>query len=431
MSNESGPASLRPRKTLGRVRPSHALLLLVAVAIGVSFLGFNTSGSALNKVDPKADLETPRVAKKRAGVFHPTEAQLAGLTIEPVGKHPFRSELVTDGKIAVDENRSTPVFSPYSGRVTRIVAEPGDVIERGQLLFALEATDMVQAQNDFITALSGVETARSQLKLAQINEKRQHDLYDAKAVPLKDWQLAQNELIVQQDNMRTAEIAVEAVRNRLRILAKSDEELLAFEKTGRINPETPIHSPIAGTVVTRKVGPGQYITAGASDPAGDPVFVVGDLSTVWLVANVRETDALTIRPGQSVEFRVLAAPARAFAAKVKYVATAMDPATRRLLVRATLENPDRLLKPEMFASVTIFTSDHDLSPAVPREAVIYDGNTARLWIAADDKTLELRRFQPGLTAGNLVQVVSGVQAGEKIVTRGGVFIDRAAAGGES
>jgi cobalt-zinc-cadmium efflux system membrane fusion protein len=353
------------------------------------------------------------------------------LTIEPVMARPFRSVVVTDGKVAVDENRATPIFSPYSGRVTRIAAEPGDVIERGQLLFALEATDMVQAQNDFITALSGLETARSQLKLAQIVEKRQHDLYDAKAVPLKDWQQAQADLVAAQDNHRTAEIALEAVRNRLRILAKSDEELSAFEKTGKINPETPIYAPIAGTVVQRKVGPGQYITAGASDPAGDPVFVVGDPTTVWLVANIRETDALKVQLGQEVEFRVLAAPGRVFTARMKYVATAMDPVTRRLLVRATVDNSARLLKPEMFASVSIFTSEETMSPAVPREAVIYEGDVARVWVAGDDRSLALRRIEPGLTSGNFIQVLGGLAAGDRIVTRGSVFIDRAAAGGDT
>lgn len=422
---DQSPVTRRARVRL-RGAPAATALFLLAVVLGAGILWSKARPDAADK----ADLEPSSQSRKRLGAFYPTEAQWAGLTIEPIAQKSFRSELVTDGKIAVDENRSTPVFSPYSGRVTRIAAEPGDKIERGQLLFALEATDMVQAQNDFITAVAGLETARSQSKLAQINEKRQHDLYDAKAVPLKDWQQSQADLIAAQDNLRTAEIALEAVRNRLRILAKTEQELDVFERTGKIDPSTPINSPIAGTVVQRKVGPGQFITSGASDPAGDPVFVVGDLSTVWVVANVRETDALKIHPGQAVEFRVLAAPGRTFTARMKYVATAMDPATRRLLVRATVDNPDRLLKPEMFASVSIFTSDAATSPAVPREAIIYEGDVTRVWVAADDKSLELRRIEPGLTTGNFVQVVKGLALGEKIVTRGSVFIDRAAAGGE-
>jgi cobalt-zinc-cadmium efflux system membrane fusion protein len=408
------------------VRPAGAvagLAVLAVLAAGVLLM------SKTRQVDHgTGDREISSQSKKRPGAFYPSDAQWVGLKIEPVQQQAFRAELVTDGKITVDDNRSTPVFSPYSGRVTKIAAQAGESVERGQLLFALEATDMVQAQNDFITALSGLETARSQHKLAQIIEKRQHDLYDAKAVPLKDWQQAEADLVAAQDTLRTAEIALEAVRNRLRILAKTEAELDAFQKTGKISPDTPIYSPIAGTVVQRKVGPGQFITSGASDPAGDPVFVVGDLSAVWLVANVRESDALKMRTGQEIEFRVVAAPGRTFTAKMDYVATALDPTTRRLLVRATVANPDRALKPEMFASVSIFTSDMIDSPAVPREAIIYEGETARVWVASDDKSLELRRIEPGLTAGNIVQVVKGLTVGEKIVTKGSVFIDRAAAG---
>jgi cobalt-zinc-cadmium efflux system membrane fusion protein len=402
--------------------------LVIALSIGALLLFSKKHQSGLAE---KTGMESSTQSKPPAGAFRPTAAQFAGLTIEPIGLRPFRSELVTDGKIAVDENRSTPIFSPYSGRVTRLAAEPGDVILRGQLLFALEATDMVQAQNDFITAIAGLETARSQLRLAQTNEKRQHDLYEAKAVPLKDWQQAQADLTAAQDNMRTAEIALEAVRNRLRILQKTEDEITNFEKTGKINPETPIYAPITGTIVQRKVGPGQFITSGASDPAGDPVFVVGDLSTVWLVANVRETDALKVHVGQALECRVLSAPARVFKSNINYVASAMDPTTRRLLVRATVENPEKLLKPEMFASVSILIHEDEMSPAVPREAIIYEGDIARVWIATDDKTIALREIKTGLANGNMVQVLHGVQAGEKVVTRGALFIDRAASGNES
>jgi cobalt-zinc-cadmium efflux system membrane fusion protein len=374
----------------------------------------------------KADTDLSSQSRRERGVFHPTAAQWAGLTIRPVEARAFRSSVVTDGKIAVDEDHSTPIFSPYSGLIKRLAVKLGERIKRGQLVFALEATDMVQAQNDFITSLAALETARSQLNLAQIIEKRQHDLYDAKAVPLKDWQQAQNDLVAAQNNVRSAEIALEAVRNRLRILQKTEQEIVDFEKTGKINPETPIYSPIDGTIVQRKVGPGQYVISGASDP----VFVVGDLATVWLFANVREADAPKVAIGQAVEFKVLSYPERTFAAKISYVTPAVDPTTRRVQVRANVDNPGGLLQPEMFANVSIFTSDAATSPAVPREAIIYEGDGARVWVATDDKSVELRRVKLGLTNGNAVQVLEGLTAGDKVVTKGSLFIDRAATGPE-
>jgi cobalt-zinc-cadmium efflux system membrane fusion protein len=311
--------------------------------------------------------------------------------------------------------------------VIKLLAQPGDRVEKGQALFTVEATDMVQAQNDFLTAVAGLNKARSQLNLAQITERRQHQLYDAKAAALKDWQQAQADLVSAQNDTRTAEVALEAVRNRLRILGKSDREIDAFEKTGAIRPDTPIYSPIGGTITQRKIGPGQFIAAGASDPA----YVVGDLSTVWLIANVRESDVPKLRVGQPVEVRVAAYPDKVFRAKVTYVASAVDPTTRRLQVRAEVENPNDELKPEMFASFSIITGEEDTGPAVPRDAIVYEGDTARVWVARSDGGIELRQIQPGLTTEDAVQVVRGLKSGEKVITRGALFIDRAASGDSS
>jgi len=354
--------------------------------------------------------------------FHPTEQQWASLTSEPVRAYPFRVEFATEGKIAVNEDSATPIFSPYAGRVTALRAKPGDFVQRGQLLFVVEATDTVQGLNDFITALSTMKSARSKLNLAQIIEKRANDLYAGKAVPLKDWQQAQADLATAENDMRASVTAVEAVHNRLRILGRSEEEIKRFEQTRQVDADTPIPSPIAGTVVQRKVGPGQYVNSGASDP----VFVIGDLSTVWLTAFVRETDAAKVRRGQQLSFRVPAVPQREYRARVDYVAATFDPVSRRLLVRATVDNKDGLLKPEMFAGVTLYSDDGLEALGVPRKAVIYEGEATRVWIARDDHTIEQRQVKLGLTNGDMIQVLDGLTAGERVIVAGSLFIDRAA-----
>jgi len=376
---------------------------------------------------PNSNSEFSSQARSPAGVFHPTAAQWAALTVETAEQHQFRLEFATEGKIAVNDDSSTPIFSPYAGRVIKLLARPGEYVKRGQLLFIVEATDTVQGLNDFIAALSATKTARSKLNLAQIVEKRANDLYAGKAVPLKDWQQAQADLAAAQNDMRSSETAVEAARNRLRILGRSDEEIATFEEKRQIKPDTPIYSPIEGTVVGRKIGPGQYVMSGATDPA----FVIGDLSTVWLTAFIRETDAANVRVGQDIAFTVLAAPNRIFRARLSYVASTFDPTSRRLLVRATVENSDGALKPEMFANVTLFSNDDSSgieTPAVPRSAVIYEGDAARLWIARDDHSIELRQVKIGLSDRKLMQVLSGVRVGEKVVTKGTLFIDRTASG---
>jgi cobalt-zinc-cadmium efflux system membrane fusion protein len=373
---------------------------------------------------PQRNLEISSQSRKGFARYLPTPAEWAGLTIEPVSARSFRAEHVTEGKIAVDEDRATPVFSPYAGRIIKLLARPGDNVKQGQPLFVIEAADTVQAQNDFVAASTGLNKAKSALDLAGIQDRRAKDLFEGKAVPLKDYQQSQAALIQAQNDVRSATTALEAARNRLRILGLSDEAIAAFQEKGRIDPQTTIVAPIAGTVVQRKVGPGQYVTAGASDP----VFVIGDLSTVWLTAFVRETDASMVSIGQDLSFTVLALPGRDIAARINYVAAAIDPATRRLLVRASIDNKDGLLKPEMFANVTIYSASDHPAVAVPKQALIYEGDQVRVWVAHDDKSIELRQIKTGLTNGNLVEVTDNLKPGEKIVTKGSLFIDRAASG---
>lgn len=419
MSNDPHRPQLRVRALPARVQ---ALVVLCVVLGGGALVWAVKSHSGGKAAD--ADTAVSSQSKRPRGIFYPTAAQWATLTVEPVQQRVFRSEHVTEGKIAVDEDRSTPIFSPYAGRVTKLFVKPGDTVTLGQPLFTVEATDMVQAQNDFITASTALNKAHSTLNLAQINDKRQRLLYEGKAVPLKEVQQAQGTLDAAENDVRSAEVALEAARNRLRILGKTDQEITEFQEKGTINPATPIYAPIAGTIVQRKVGPGQYVGTGASDP----VFVIGDLSTVWLVAYVRETEAPIVHIGQAVFFTVLAYPDRSFPANISYVAAALDPTSRRLLVRATVNNSAGLLKPEMFASVKIFTGEGDTAVAVPRDAVIYEGETARVWVARDDTSIELRRIKVGLTNGNMVEVLHGLAPTDRVVTKGSLFIDRVAAG---
>ena len=377
----------------------------------------------LNSGPGNAVARPEKVTRDADGAFRPSETQWTSLKLTPVRQVSFRDERATDGKIAINEDTTTPVFSPYSGRVTRLIAKPGDRVERGAPLFAIDASEFVQGQNDLVTAVAGVEKASSRLTLAQTVEKRQRDLLAIRGGALKDLEQAQSDLVSAQGDLRSAEIALAAARNRLRILGRADEEIARLEKVDRIGAESIVAAPIAGTVIQRKVGLGQYITVGASDP----VFTVGDLSTVWLVANVRESDAPRMKVGAPVEVSVLAYPGRVFNARLAYVAPALDPNTRRLPVRAEIENPGRELLPEMFASFRIVSGESRLMPAVPQEAVVYEGAQARVWVARpSEKTVVTRSIEVGATTNGLVEVRKGVSVGDTVVASGTLFIDRAA-----
>ena len=413
MSNEL----LKRLQMVSRRRWAVAAVLLALA--GAAVYGFVPFAGA-----KRGHSEVSSQSRKGLSRYTPSPAEWASLTIQPVSELAFRAEHVTEGKIAIDEDRSTPVFSPYAGRVTKVLARPGDSVVKGQPLFVIEAADNVQAQNDFIAAMTAMNKAKSALDLAQLQGTRAKDLFEGKAVPLKDYQQSQATLIQAENDMRSSQTAMEAARNKLRILGLTDEDIATFQEKRRINPETTIFAPIAGTVVQRKIGPGQYVNAGASDP----VYVIGDLSTVWMTAFVRETDSANISVGQEVTFNVLALPGRTLPARLNYVATAIDPATRRLLVRATIDNKKGLLKPEMFANVTIYSASDHPAVGVPKQALIYEGDQVRIWVAREDKSIELRQIKPGLTNGDLVEVVGNLRPGEQIVTKGSLFIDRAASG---
>jgi membrane fusion protein, heavy metal efflux system len=398
----------------------HRLLIAGVVLVAVFGAGFWVLDGGPSNAVVRAEKPTAEAD----GAFRPSDTQWGSLKLTPVRQVAFRDERATDGKIALNEDTTTPVFSPYSGRVSRLIAKPGDRVDAGAPLFAIEASEFVQGQNDLVTAVAGVEKSKSRVDLAKTVEKRQRELLAIRGGALKDLEQAQSDLIGAQGDLRSAEIALAAVRNRLRILGRSDADIDRLEKVDKIGAEAIVNAPIGGTVIQRKVGLGQYINVGASDP----VFTVGSLDTVWLIANVRESDAPRMKVGQPVEVSVLAYPKRIFNAKLTYVAPALDATTRRLPVRAEITNPGRELLPEMFATFRIISGDARMGAAVPADAVIYEGAQARVWVARpDQKVVVSRSVEVGDTVNGLVEVRKGLQIGETVVASGTLFIDRAAA----
>jgi membrane fusion protein, heavy metal efflux system len=427
-------APVRPETSpeLGRRLPRPVQMVLIAVVLGVVLTVFVAGPAVLHLLGLGSPAETTEAAPQVEGrAFKPTDKQWATLKIQPVEDRVFQNAAETDGKIALDDDLVTPVFSPYSGRVTRLLVKAGDTVEKGDPLFAVQATELAQAQNDLITAVAGLKTARAQLTLADTNEKRQHALYQAQGAALKDWQQSQVDLATAQGGLNSAQVALSAVRSRLRILGKSNDDIDGIENAPdplKLDADTVVRAPISGSVVQRQVGLGQNIVS-ASSGASSPVFMIGDLSRLWLVANAREEDAPHLHVGDPVEVHLLAYPDRVFKARLAYVAGSIDATTHRLPVRAEVENPDLMLKPEMFASFRIITGADVTSPSVPVSAVVYEGDAAHVWVADDQaKTLEIRPIQIGHTREGMIQVLDGLKVGDKIVTAGAVFIDRAVSG---
>lgn len=399
-----------PRRGLPRNR-QFAILALAAVVVLGLFLLVPLVGQLFAPKPP------PPAAALPSGTFRATNAEWAGLGLATAETMAFSPADQTDGKIAANDNKTTLVYSPFTGRVTRVMAKVGDRVRAGSPLFAIEASEFVQSQNDLVTAAA-------QVRLTKAAEARQEALYKDNGAALKDLEQSQADLA-------TAEINLAAARNRLRVLGKSAAEVAAVERglvDRGMSGETIVAAPIGGVVTQKSVGVGQNLASVANNGGSTPAYSISDLSTVWLVGNLREADAPDARLGQTVQVHVNALPDRVFTARLNYIASTVDPVTRRVTVRADIPNPGGELLPEMFASFTLITGAATPSVGVPEQGVIYEGDQARVWVARADHLLQLRQVKTGQTTGGMVQVLTGLSAGEQVVTNGALFIDRASKG---
>jgi membrane fusion protein, heavy metal efflux system len=403
----SQASSLRKRRSTSIQPVAASILVTGSVLLAGCGMGVDHAAQATDQAPPGTS-------------FRPTEEQWRGLAVAAVGTAIFPEEEETDGQIAVDDDIATPVLAPFTGQVVKVMVQAGDHVARGQPLAAVKATEIAQGEADFGAATANLASARIQLRAAEANEARQKALLAAEGAAERDVQLAESDLAAARSAVAADEAAVTAARNRLQILGYDPGRPLA----GAV---TLIRSPIAGVVIQRQVGVGQYLNS-AANGATTPLFTVGDLSKVWLVANVREEDAGRMRGGEPLRVKLIALPGRLFQAKISYVAPALDPATHRLPVRAVLDNPGGALKPGMFGDFTIVSGAGRTAPAAPSSAVLYDGPRAGVWVVRPDRSLALQPIEVGRSQGDLVEVIRGLAPGQKVVSSGALFIDRAAKG---
>jgi len=399
MTPEPFGAATSPRRRRG----DQSALLRAAALLVACCIGAGTASAQPQKDD----------------TVHVTTDQLHQLDVVKVELRPFRLEKFAVGQIAYNEDLSTAVLAPFAGRVTRLIARLGERVAQGAPLLEVDSSEVVQPQNDLLAAVAATNKARAKLSLATLNEARNKGLYEGKAGALKDWQQSQAELDAAQNDLRAAETAVDAARNRLRILGLTPQEIADLEAKGQIKRSVPIISPIEGTVVARKVGPGQYVR---NDPP-DQLYVVADLSTMWLKAFVPEIDIPFIRVGQDIEVRVTALPGRTFAARVTHIGALFEATTRRIEVRSEVANPEGALKAEMFASFKITTADSVTALAVPIDAVIREADVATVWVQREPLLFERRPVRIGIEQDGQVQIREGLAAGESAVARGAIYLD--------
>lgn len=419
MDHPADSATLPHAPTFARARQVRILLIVAIVVIALVVLF-----KVVSWLDTPVEQSTPALP---AGTFRPTPLQLSELRIEHIGSGEDPAGVSATGLISVDEEHSTPLVLPYAGQVQQVLVQAGQHVTQGQPILRIASPDFVDARNALFSAAAQHATAVAQLKTAQETETRQAAIFATAGGARKDVRQSESDLVAAQSSLRSADAALGAARDKLSLLGKSPDEVRRLEAAGEvagIYSLTTFHAPVSGTIASRNVAPGQYVTAGGDKP----IATIADLSRVWLVAQVAETDAARVHLGDPVEVTTPAYPGRIFHATLDNIAASLDPDTHRLPVRATVSNPDEALKPEMFATFTIRRPGEQEALLVPSAAVIHEGDSARVWVAGPDGLLRVRPVVIGDSANGMDRIVSGLSRGERIVTAGAIFVNEAGLG---
>jgi cobalt-zinc-cadmium efflux system membrane fusion protein len=437
------------------VAPMWAISMAVgALAVGFIVGVFLTMPAAATAGKPAEAPSDPNIVKLDA-------AQMGSIKVEAASVQSFRGEKATTGRIAFNDDTSTLVFFPFTGRITKLFTEPGKAVKKGDPMIEFDSSDVVQPQADLVTAISSLKSAQTALRLAQknegigkrelesakrnlelcrINEQRQKDLFDDKAASKLSWETAeqatkaaeqtletankdfeqsQNDIDQAKANIDSADTVLNAARDRLHgVYGRTDAEIAQLEKTHSIDRTMRVVAPIDGTITQRKCYVGEFISPSITDP----LFTIANLSTVWMLADVYETDDSAIKLGLPVEVCAMAYPDEIFKAKVCYISPSVDPNTHRMAVRCVVDNPGQRLKDAMFANFRIVTEDGIKGTSVPEKAVFRDGDKRIVWVKHGETEFQKREVTTGIEQDGRVQILKGLEAGETCVCQGGILL---------
>jgi membrane fusion protein, heavy metal efflux system len=387
---------------------------VLAVALGVYLVGRpgdgpgSGLGAATSANAEGAPTGSPGAASREPDSVDLSDSQLASVKVEPVGEREFPVEKEAIGSIDFNEEMSAQIFTPYQGRIIGLFAKVGDDVKKGQTLFTIDSPDLLQAESTLIAAAGVSEfTTRN---LARLKE-----LYTTRAVSQKDLEQATSD-------QQTAEGALRAARDAVRLFGKKDADVDRIIGERMADPTLVVPSPITGRITARNAAPGLFVQPGNA-PAP---YTVADITTMWMLANVAETDSPAFRIGQEVMVKVTAFPDRVFDGKITTIGAMVDPTTRRVLVRSEVANPKNELLSGMFANFVIRTGDPVRSTAVPLDGVVREGDgTMIVWVTADRRHFTRRPVKVGLQREGYRQILEGLQAGELVATEGALFLSNA------
>ena len=403
------PVSPRTRRAMRWLVP-----IFVAALAGIAVALYLSS----RRASPVTKTPTATAAESSSEITL-TPEQRAAVAVEVVQERVVQTDVIVPGKIAFDGNKLTPVLSQFSGRIVRLEATVESTVKAGQVIGTIDSPDIVGVQSDYQQALTAERSARTTFELATRTRERNERLAAAEAIPQRDLQQSQADESHGADDLKRAESAVAAARGRLQSFAmkEADIELLA-SGAHAVNRLVPIIAPISGTIIERKAGPGQVVQAGA----GDPLFLIADLSTVWINADVYEDQLAHIHSGASMRVTTPAYANETFTARVDQIGSTLDPDKHTVAVRCVVGNPGRRLKPGMFANVILASAASTEVLTVPSSAVVSEGDHRLVFVEESPGKYVKREVEAGSEINSTTIIRSGLKEGERVVARGSLLI---------
>jgi membrane fusion protein, heavy metal efflux system len=343
-----------------------------------------------------AEAALPGIIFEQGRVTVPPDSPYrARIEVAPVKAEMVRLVRPYPAVVEADPARTVNVLPPVGGRVIELKVQLGEAVSAGQNLVAIESGDLAQAQSD-------LEKAKATVELTQKTLDRMRDLTKIGGGAVKDYEQAQNDHTQAISEQRRAEIRLGTIAGKGQI---TGERRLV------------VSSPIAGTITALSTAAGSFI----NDPT-QTMMTISNLDAVYVTANVPESDLANIRENEDVEFTLISYPGRVFHGRVTSISGILDADTRRNKVRISHENPDMLLKPNMFAVVRVVPPPIE-TLTVPTSALLMVNDATSVFVETQPWTFVRRAITPGNDVGSGVVVQGGLSAGERIVVRGVVLLN--------
>jgi cobalt-zinc-cadmium efflux system membrane fusion protein len=387
-----------------RISKRLAVVLVAGAAIVVAAALLESGrsrGQATNANAPQESRAKPDTSPSEAAL-ELSPGQLNSIKIEPVGTYLFPVEKEAVGSIDYDGDLAVQVFPAYQGTIIQALGELGAKVLKDQPLYTIKSPDLIQAESTLIGAAATFDLTNKELARVQ-----------------NLGGIAEREKEQAASDQQTAEGALKAARDAVRVFGKTDAEIDQMIASRKIDPALVVRSPITGKITAKNAQPGFLVQPG-NQPAP---YSVADVKIKWMLANVMESEIPLFHLGQPVQVRVMSYPDRVFRGRVSKIYEAVDPNTHRVTIRSEIADPNDELRPGMLANFVIRVQDPVEATALPANGVVRESDgTMTAWVTTDRRRFVQRVIKTGLRKDGQVQILDGLRRGELAVTDGAVFL---------